>query len=447
MQLQNSSKSNVTDTFSTVSYDLSNRRNDLELLRIVALFILIFYHTGMLYVSGWGFHYKSEYQSEMVANWMLLVNPWRMSLLWLISGVALRHALHKYGAWHSLQQRCVRLLLPLLFGVLVVVPPQLYIEMAGKAQLPSDLSYWDFYQAFWHLKDPLFAQYKSGILPHMDVNHLWYLRELWKFSLLLIVVHFFWKSLSLRFPLAIASVENRMKHVFAMSWQGAAYSGLLIAALVVLDIVHLDDRNNTGFLFLLAGYALASTSSFWQHVFENRKGYLIAAGVFYVLLLCVYNFLALVPERNAWPWVDPVSAIVYRSYGGFCIMAALGYARYFGEQFQQFSQRWSEAVLPVYVVHQSLILIAAYCLKPYTVGAWLEPILVITFTCVTSCLIYYVVARINILRVCFGLKWKLTKQLAVSGTLERNQREQFGQKLRKGLAYILLVPLALKLIL
>ena len=199
MQLQNSNMSKVTDTASTISYGLLTRRNDLELLRIVALFILIFYHTGMLYVSGWGFHYKSEYQSETMANWMLLVNPWRMSLLWLISGVALRHALHKYGAWHSLQQRCVRLLLPLLFGVLVVVPPQLFIEMAGKAQLPENFSYLDFYQAFWHLKDPLFAQYKSGILPHMDVNHLWYLRELWKFSLLLIVMHFSWKSLSLRF--------------------------------------------------------------------------------------------------------------------------------------------------------------------------------------------------------------------------------------------------------
>jgi hypothetical protein len=447
MQVQNSSLSNATYATSTVSYGLSARRNDLELLRIVALFILIFYHTGMLYVSGWDFHYKSEYQSETVANWMLLVNPWRMSLLWLISGVALRHALHKYGAWQSLQQRCVRLLLPLLFGVLVVVPPQLFIEMAGKAQLPANFSYLDFYQVFWNLKDPLFDQYKGGILPHMDVNHLWYLRELWKFSLLLIIAHFAWKSLSRKFPLAIVPLENKVKRLVAVSWQGAVYSGLVILALVILDVVHLDDRNITGFLFLVAGYALASASSFWQHVFENRRRYLISAGVFYVVLLCVYNFLWIVPERKAVPWVDPVAAIVYRLYGGFCIMAALGYARHFGERFQLFSKRWSEAVLPVYIVHQSLIVIAAYCLKPYAVGAWLEPILVITFTCVASYLIYNVIARINILRVCFGLKWQTPKQLSVSASIDISQSEQFGQKLRNGLAYIVLVPLAVKLIL
>jgi hypothetical protein len=445
MQGQNSNMSDATDTTSTVSYGLSARRNDLELLRIVALFILIFYHTGMLYVSGWDFHYKSTYQSETVVNWMLLVNPWRMSLLWLISGVALRHALHKYGAWHSLQQRCVRLLLPLLFGVLVVVPPQLFIEMAGKSQLPANFSYLDFYQAFWHLNDPIFDQYKGGILPHMDVNHLWYLRELWKFSLLLIVAHFFWKNIRQKFPLAITAVENKVQHLFAMNWQGAAFSGLLISGLVVLDIVHLDDRNTTGFLFLVGGYALASASSFWQHVFESRKRYLISAGLLYLLLLCVYNFLWIVPERKALPWVDPVAAIVYRLYGGLCIMAALGYARYFGERFQQFSQRWSDAVLPVYIVHQSLILIAAYCLKPYAVGVWLEPILVIAFTCAASLLIYYVIARINILRVCFGLKWQSPKPV-VSDAAGQNQRSQFWQKLRMSLGYIVLVPLALKLI-
>jgi len=444
-------KDGATLLFNKPAENLSTRRHDLELLRIVALFILIFYHTGMLYVSGWDFHYKSAYQSESLANWMLLVNPWRMSLLWLISGVALRHALHKYGAWHSLQQRCVRLLLPLLFGVLVVVPPQLFVEMSGKAQLPANFTYLEFYQAFWHWKDPLFKEYQGGILPHMDVNHLWYLRELWKFSLLLIIAYFSWSALRQRFPVAIASVEDKVKTSLAVSWQGAACSTLLIAALAVLDIVHLDDRNTTGFLFLLAGYALVSVPTFWQHVFEHRKKYLYSAGLFYLLLLCVYNFLWMVPERKALAWVDPLAAIVYRCYGGFCIMAALGYAKHFGERFKSFSQRWSEAVLPVYVVHQSLILIAAYYLKPYAVGAWLEPILVLFFTCIASYFIYVLIARVNILRVCFGLKWQTPKPVGsntegLTQQAQSAQSGQLGEKLRTGLGYLLLVPLALKLI-
>lgn len=426
----------ILDSADTMNDALSQRRHDLELLRIMALSILIFYHTGMLYVSGWDFHYKSDYQSETLANWMLLVNPWRMSLLWFISGVALRHALHKYGSWISLRQRCVRLLLPLLFGVLFVVPPQLYVEMAGKAQLPTDYSYLDFYCAFWQWNHPLFAEYTRGILPHMDVNHLWYLRELWKFSLLLIVLHFAWKKVDKIFPTACAAIKNRSVN----SSHGGSLSTLLILSLVALDVAHLDDRNKTGLLFLLAGYFLASATAFWQHVFQARRQYLIGAAVLYILLLCMYNLVWLVPTRKEQAWVDPTAAIIYRFYAGCCIMAALGYARYFGERFQDFSQHWSEAVLPVYILHQSLLIVAAYALKPYALGAVVEPMLVIVLTVAGSYLAYLVIARINVLRVCFGLKW-------IAHKTGSGENAGLGWRVRQGLAYLVLVPLAIRLVL
>lgn len=432
------------DTNASVVPTLHQRRHDLELLRILALFLLIFYHTGMLYVDGWGFHYKSDYLSSTLANWMLLVNPWRMSLLWFISGVALCYAFKKYGSWYSLHQRSLRLLFPLLFGVLVVVPPQLYIEMAGKGQLPSGFTYLDFYHAFWQLKNPLFDEYKGGILPHMDVNHLWYLRELWKFSVVLIAMlagtQFLVRKINFHFPERIAA----LKQSSYWNLQGGQASALLILALIALDVLHLDDRNTTGFLFLLAGYAFALFAGFWQHIWEGRHRYLIAAVLLYLLLLVVYNFLWMVPERKSLPWVDGVAAIVYRLYGGCCIMAALGYAQSFGERFKTFSQRWSEAVLPVYVLHQSLILMAAYWLKPYALGAYVEPVLVILFTVVSCYLLYRLIVRWNLLRVCFGLTWQAPMSAPAPAASDR-WVPTVGQQLRRGLAYCLLFPLALKL--
>jgi hypothetical protein len=76
---------------------------------------------------------------------------------------------------------------PLLFGLLVIVPPQLYVEMTAKGDL--NVNYRDFYSAFFEMHNTLFADYKSGILPHMDVNHLWYLRELWCFLPILLLIH------------------------------------------------------------------------------------------------------------------------------------------------------------------------------------------------------------------------------------------------------------------
>ena len=68
------------------------RRYDLDWLRIFTFGLLIFYHIGMFYVS-WDFHVKSVHAGPFIEPVMKLVNPWRMSVLFIISGVALRYAM------------------------------------------------------------------------------------------------------------------------------------------------------------------------------------------------------------------------------------------------------------------------------------------------------------------------------------------------------------------
>ncbi len=76
-------------------------------------------------VENWGWHAKSNYQSQLLENLMLLIEPWRMPVLWLISGIAIRFIIAKVSIWRFITMRSFRLLLPLLFGILLVVPPQL----------------------------------------------------------------------------------------------------------------------------------------------------------------------------------------------------------------------------------------------------------------------------------------------------------------------------------
>ncbi len=64
------------------------RRYDLDWLRIIAFGLLILYHSGMFYVT-WGWHVKSVHAGPEAEWAMLLLNPWRLSLLFFISGVAL----------------------------------------------------------------------------------------------------------------------------------------------------------------------------------------------------------------------------------------------------------------------------------------------------------------------------------------------------------------------
>ena len=112
---------------------LGERRYDLDWVRIGAFLLLILYHIGMYYVT-WDWHVKSPHASSAIEPLMLLTSPWRLSLLFLVSGVATGYLLERQGARGFLGRRSVRLLVPLVFGMLVIVPPQSYLEVVEKVQ-------------------------------------------------------------------------------------------------------------------------------------------------------------------------------------------------------------------------------------------------------------------------------------------------------------------------
>src|SRR5262249_10090149 len=76
--------------------NLGERRYDLDWVRIGAFILLIFYHVGMYYVT-WDWHVKSPYSSHAVEPLMMLTQPWRLSLLFLVSGVATAYLLERQG--------------------------------------------------------------------------------------------------------------------------------------------------------------------------------------------------------------------------------------------------------------------------------------------------------------------------------------------------------------
>ncbi|MEM1270777.1 MAG: acyltransferase family protein, partial [Bacteroidota bacterium] len=103
------------------------RRHDLDWLRVICITLLLYYHVGMIFVS-WGFHIQSTETSALLEHIMLWMHRWRMPLLFFISGAGTRFALRKRSAGQYLGERWLRLQVPVLFGMFVIVPPQIYIE-------------------------------------------------------------------------------------------------------------------------------------------------------------------------------------------------------------------------------------------------------------------------------------------------------------------------------
>ena len=181
-----------------------SRRHDLDWIRVLAFGLLILYHVGMYYVS-WDWHVKSPFAGSALEPLMIAASPWRLSLLFLVSGAATGFLLARPG--HFLGPRSWRLLLPLAFGMLVLVPPQSYYEVVEK------LGYGDGYLAFWgrYLRaDGGFCR-EGDCLILPTWNHLWFVAYLWVYTVLLWAAHRL-------LPAALARAGGWCRDLLARRW-------------------------------------------------------------------------------------------------------------------------------------------------------------------------------------------------------------------------------------
>jgi hypothetical protein len=374
--------------------DMPSRRYDLDWLRVAVFALLFCFHIGMFYVQNWGWHVKSQYLNGDLDKVMLFVEPWRMASLWLISGIAIRFVLAKVSLLRFVTLRSYRLLLPLAFGILVIVPPQLYFEMTANGDLHS--SYWQFYQAFFTLNSPMFEKYRYGIFQHINGNHLWYLQALWKYSLYLIPL----------LPLFNSAIFNRISSRF-FKLKGMLQIALALIPIAVIQLtVELDQvRYPLGFLFLCYGYLIGWNTDFWAKVKAKRKTLLSFFLINYLLFVSFYSLVFMGDDPalkdGLLGLVGMCSYALQRLLG---LLMILGYAhQYLNKQSNKLGY-FSEAVYPFYIVHQTIIVVAGSLITQFALGPILEPLALFAMT-ISGCFISYeVIRRSTILRPMFGLK-------------------------------------------
>src|SRR3546814_522271 len=122
---------------------------------------------------------------RMAAVPMIALNRWRMPLLFMISGIALGLARIDCTPWRFAARRCWRLLLPLAFGMFVVVAVQAYCEGLANGRLEPGFG--AFLLRYWQLR-PWPPGTFTGAEFGITWNHLWYLAYLWLYTMLLVAL-------------------------------------------------------------------------------------------------------------------------------------------------------------------------------------------------------------------------------------------------------------------
>jgi hypothetical protein len=375
-----------------------NRRHDIDALRVLAFGLLILYHAGMIYVapiSDWGFTLKSGHLAEWLQYPMLFLNRWRMELLFLISGLAVHFMRGRIGLPGLAWKRTVRLLLPLVFGMLVVIPIQPYVgALADHAIEPG-------FGAF------LLHYWTHGYKDHgLTWEHLWYLPYLWLFTMLLLPL----------LPLLESRLGQRLR-AGCLRLRGASLLVHPVLPLfaygVLLSWRYPETHALVGDWYALAlyatmffyGYLLGTDDGLWTELVRLRRVTLVLALACFATYQYFDRFAdQFVHARAALIVVKLLTVWLHYSYTWITIAAVLGW----GHALLNRPFRWlpyaREAVYPWYVLHQSLLLFFAWQLLPLGLGPVAEPALIVLGTIGGCALLHeFVIRRTHWLRPLFGL--------------------------------------------
>jgi glucan biosynthesis protein C len=363
----------------------TQRRADIDWIRIAAFGVLILYHVGLVY-APWDWHVRSPHTIEALGLAALVTNPWRLTLLFMVSGIALRFMVRKTPPAQAFRQRLERLVPPLLFGVLILVPPQSWIEAMEKGSFSGDL--WT-----WWLSEFSPAGLRDGV----PLNHVWFVLYITVYSLAALV---------------LARSSRLFDRLEAGLGRLLAGGRLLVVPIIYLALLRLlvfpwagltnhitDDPYNHAMSLgvFLTGFLLALREDVWTRFERMRWTSLAVAAISLPALILLSQPVDQQPAAPA----NLVFAI--NQWATICAVLGFG-SRLLRGADGPVLRYLTDAVFPCYLAHQTLLVIAAHILKPHGLPVGIEASLLVLITLGGSLAVYEVVRRIGVLRPLWGLR-------------------------------------------
>ena len=379
----------------------STRRFDLDWLRILAFGLLIFYHIGMFFnTEGW--HAKSTHMNDAMEPLMWLSSPWRLPLLFFISGVAIRFLSDKLGAARFAGDRFWRLFPVILFGMYVIVAPQTWVQLQQSGDIGPDFG--TFYRGYafewggpWSIHTPTW-------------NHLWYVVYLFVYCLLLAPL----------VPALRALADSKALRAVGELFERPVLGPVLMIVLPILPFVLIrftlveqfetthnlvwDWANHANsFLILIYGYFFARNQALWRAVDRALPWVGTLTVVSFAFLYVCYSDWSAVEAHPAIAWTARIDRIVF---AWSIILTLLGLARRYCNHDNAARRYLTEAVFPYYILHQTIIVVWGFFIGSMGFGVWTEFWVLVAVTVVGCGLGYELVKRVPLLRPVMGLKWQ-----------------------------------------
>ncbi|MEX0588914.1 MAG: acyltransferase family protein [Cyanobium sp.] len=336
-----------------------SRSHDLDWLRLLAVLLLIPFHSAAVFYEGelGSFYVVNAQSSAGLGVFVHFVYQWHMPLFFFLAGAASWYSLQTRTYGEYLRQRLRRLLLPLLIGILVIVPPQVYAH-----ELQAGREKGTFLEFFPH--------FFAGIRPDglFEWAHLWFLAYLFVISIVCLPAMVKLRDLTTE---SVGRPINPNTHgvgsLILLAVPLMAVEALLRPHWIGFQNLYDDWANLLLYLlYFLYGYLFCCRTGLWLVLDQNRWLLCAGAGLGMALLLTL-EITQRIPDR-----AYSAPYMIYQSFRGlnsWCWVLALhSLARPYRTSSHSILTYGNRVAFSIYFFHQPLVVIAAFFVVPLSLA-------------------------------------------------------------------------------
>jgi glucan biosynthesis protein C len=374
------------------------RRFDLDWLRVVTILSVFLYHASLFFWTYW-WYIKNAQTSGITDVFVGIMGFWMMPLLFLVAGSAAWFSLGLRNRGAFIKERTLRLIVPFIFGLLVLIPPVTYLDRISKGYFSgSFIQYYPhFFQGFYSLSGPSKGDFHNA--------HLWFLLYLFLITLI---------ALPIISPLIAGKGKKAIDWLARFTTKpGAIYLHVLPAVIVSLALAPISVRT---YMFLgdwsydlcvlsifLLGFIYCMDNRFWDAIERHRAWSLGISLV--VTVLWIFLWIKGVNTASAYSWPQLLFSILWVFTTWVYILTILGYARRHLNFSNRFLAYAGPASLPFYIIHVTVLVAIGFFVVQWNIWPWAKFLLIVILSFVAIVLIYeFIIRRVNVIRLLFGMR-------------------------------------------
>jgi len=327
------------------------RYYDIDWIRVLIILDLFPFHTACLVIRWGQISFASNLPLDTSILWVYVtfVDKWHMCLLFLVAGISAFFSLERRPAKEYVKERIRRLLVPLIFGVIFIIPiTSYYWQHAFKSSAVG-----------FHNDFVVFLANYPRVFIHNGTHrwtHLWFIAYLFTYSVI---------SLPLFIYIRKHDRGSLITRVATLCEKKGVILLFSIPLFFIQSVIHIKQLAWISFAFyrlilFIYGYIFCSDKRFLRAIEKN-----IAISLLLGFILTLYMFILLRYGEIPLPYYK-FKYLTYEFLSDLNIWCWILVIMGLGARFLNFKNRALEylnrASYPLYLLHFTVISIAGYYL-------------------------------------------------------------------------------------